>query len=78
MSGGYLTGFLAATCSAQILNRTFVKNAQREYDITAIHPALKSTSRSYFIEFVEQEYKDRPVLKANWLEKLEKVEALFK
>lgn len=75
---GYLAGFLAATCSAQIMNRTFVTNAPREYEITAIHPTLESTSRSYFIEFVEQEYKDKPVLKASWLEKLEKVEALFK
>lgn len=75
---GYLAGFLAATCSAQIMNRTFVPNAPREYEITAIHPTLESISRSYFIEFVEQEYKDKPDLKANWLEKLEKVEALFK
>lgn len=73
----YMSGFLAATFAAQLIKRDLVPGATRQYLIKSVHPALESTSRSYFVEYVERAYKDKPDVKASWLAKLGKVEALF-
>jgi hypothetical protein len=73
----YLSGFLAAMHAAQMIDRDVVSGSTRTYTINSVHPALETRGRPYLLEYLERAYKSKPALRDKWLEKLQRVEAIF-
>lgn len=73
---GYI-GFLSCMHAAQLCFRKLVDGQAQTYTVSSVNPELAKLSRLYFVEYIEQNYADKPDEKALWLKKLTAVEALF-
>lgn len=73
----YLSGFLACMDASQMVDRDSIKDKFRNFTINSVHPVLEERSRTYFTDYLERVYKDKPEVKANWLARLSKIEALY-
>ena len=71
----YMSGFLASMDAAQLIKREVMAN--RSYTIKSVHEAIDKTAKTYFVDYLERVYKDKPEIKTLWLAKLSKVEAIF-
>lgn len=72
-----LVGFLRCMHAAALCNRTAVEGKDKTFNVTSIHPHLTHIARTYFSEYVQKTFKDKPEDRAKWEGKLAAVEALF-
>ena len=73
---GYI-GFLTCMHAAQLCFRKTVEGQAQTYAVSSINQTLAERSRPYFVDYIEQNYADKPDEKALWLKKLAAVDALF-
>ncbi len=73
---GYI-GFLTCMHAAQLCFRKVVEGQAQTYSVSSVSPTLAERSRPYFVDYIEQNYAEKPDEKALWLKKLAAVEALF-
>lgn len=76
-SSNNLQGFMACMHSMKLLSRDILKGKPGYYKITDIHPVIKEISRIKYLQYVESFYVTDSDERKNWLDRLEKVEALF-
>lgn len=70
-------GFLSCMHAMQLCTRKPVKDKEKVFIISNIHPALSSKTNGYFRDYVNRTYSDRPTDLEAWMTKLEKVESLY-
>lgn len=73
----YSAGFLACMDAAQLVDREIIKDEYRIYNIKSVHPRLNQSSRTYFSDYIERNYRDKPELLDKWKAKLIQIEAMF-
>lgn len=71
------TGFVNCMHAIQLCSRKTIDGKERTYTISAMNPTLAIRSKTYFVEYVEQNYAEKLDERNVWLEKLEAVEVLF-
>lgn len=72
-----LHGFLNCMHAVQLCSRTAIDGRDKVFSINVAHPELLARAKSYFTEFIENNYKDKPDDRAKWTGKVAAVEALF-
>jgi hypothetical protein len=74
----WMSGYLLCMHAIDLITSEFVEGQTRAYHITFVHPRLIESTRSYFVSYVKEHFADDASKSTSWLEKLGKVEALFK
>jgi hypothetical protein len=73
----WLGGFLSCMDSIGLI--TYDRQPQaRIFKIEYVHETLKATSKSYFVNYINERYESEQSELAKWHERLEKIEALFR
>ena len=71
------TGFVSCMHSVQLCFRKIIEGQVKVYTISTANSTLVARSRPYFVDYIEQNYSDKPDEKALWMKKLAAVDALF-
>lgn len=72
-----LNGFLHGMHAMQLISRKLVDGKNKVYLISAVHPDIDSQTKSYFIQYIEDNYVVKSVERDQWLTKMKNVEVLF-
>ena len=72
-----LNGFMAGMHAMLLISRKLVVGQDKVYFVTTIHPEIDCQTREYFVNYLEENYKEQPIEKGEWLIKMKNIEALF-
>lgn len=70
-------GFLGGLHALQICTRNFIEGQEKCYAIELVHPHLLKSSRDYYIDYVNKNFKDKPEELKIWSDKISNLESLM-